>query len=475
MIEHRIPYLYRRENASDFVFYSMAHRFKAVDRNTPYMMPPSVQEWVPEEHLAQFVVEIVERLDLCLIENAYSGRGSRAYPPAMMLAMLVYGYATGVFSSRKLERAAQEWIPMRYICGNLQPDHDTIATFRRRFSDQIELLFVQVLLIAAQMGCTELGTISLDGTKIKANASRHRALSRAGIDRLEAKLREEVAELLRMAEETDRSELPEEFSIPRELKRREERLKALEEAKAEIDARAEERLEKERAAYEEKMAERAAREKKTGRKTPGKRPKPPELKRKDTDQVNLTDEESRIMPVSGGGFEQAYNAQAAVDVESGLIVAAHLTQAPNDKRELEPVLEQLKTLPEELGTAVQLLADSGYYSEDNVKRCEAEKITPYIARKRKKHHRSLAELLGSEPPPEEETADPVAAMRQRMHTKEGRALYGRRKSTVEPAFAHIKHILGFRQFMLRGLKKVQGEWMLVCMAANIKKLHALTV
>ncbi len=451
----------------------MARRFETVNRDTPYMMPPSVQEWVPKDHLARFVVEIVERLDLRLIENAYAGRGSRAYPPGVLLAMLIYGYATGIFSSRKLERAAREWVPMRYICGNLQPDHDTIATFRRRFSDQIELLFVQVLLIAAEMDCAELGTISLDGTKIKANASKHKALSRAGIDRLEERLREEVAELLRMAEETDRSELPEEFSIPEELKRREDRLKKLAEAKATIEARAEERLEKERAAYEAKMAERKAKEKKTGRKTPGTPPKPPELKRKPTDQVNLTDEESRIMPVSGGGFEQAYNAQAAVDVENGIIVAATLTQAPNDKRELEPILEHLTALPDGLGEAERLLADSGYYSEENVKRCETEKITPYIAQKRKKHHRSLAELLGSEPPPDEENDDPVAAMRQRMRTEEGRALYGRRKSTVEPAFAHIKHILGFRQFMLRGREKVKSEWMLVCMAANIKKLHAL--
>jgi hypothetical protein len=364
---------------------------------------------------------------------------------------------------------------MRYICGNLQPDHDTIATFRRRFAEQIEDLFTEVVLIAAEMGCAELGTISLDGTKVKANASKHKALSRAGIQRIEAQLREEVAELMRMAEEADREELPDEFSIPEELKRREERLAALEEAKAKVDARAQERLQKEQADYEAKMAKRSAEEEEAGREKAGRKPKPPELEKRPTDQVNLTDEESRIMPVSGGGFEQAYNAQAAVDVESGIILGARLTQVPNDKREIEPMLERLEALPDELGEPEHLLADSGYYSEENVKRCVQTGVRPYIAQKRKKHNHRLEELLRRSARPDEGKDDPVAAMRRRMQTEEGRTRYARRKGTSEPTFGQIKHVLGFRQFMLRGFEKVRAEWNLVCMAANVKKMHALKV
>jgi transposase len=459
----------------------MAYTFEPVDRDTPTMFPASVQEYVPQKHLARHVVEVVEMLDMRRIENAYSGRGSKAYHPRMLLALLIYGYSEGIFSSRKLEKASVELLPMRYICGNLNPDHDTIATFRRRFIDEIKPLFKQVVEICRKLGHLKVGLVSLDGTKIKADASKHQAMSWAGACGAEERLEAEIEELLRLAEEADQVDsaaqqrTPEAFSIPEELERREERLKFIKEAKAKIEARAEGRHQEEQAQYEAKLEERRRREEETGRKLGGKLPKPPEAGPRPTDQVNFTDEESRIMPVSGGSFEQAYNAQAAVDVKSGIILAALVTQAPNDKEQVEPILEDIATLSDEVGRPEGLLADSGYFSEDNVKLCVQRKVTPYIARKRSKHNPSLKDLLW--PPddsrPEKEENDPVRAMEHRMRSAEGRALYAHRKTTIEPVFGIAKEVLGLRQFSLRGLKKVEGEWNLVCMAMNIRRMHVL--
>lgn len=453
----------------------MGYIFEPVDRDTPTMFPASVQDYVPGKHLARHIVEIVEMLDIRLIENAYAGRGSRAYHPRMLLALLIYGYSQGIFSSRKLEQASIELLPMRYICANLNPDHDTIATFRRRFIDEIKPLFKQVVEICRKLGHLKAGLVSLDGTKIKADASKHQAMSWAGACSAEERLEAEIDELLRLAEEADKEDLEADVSIPEELERREERLKFIKEAKAQIEARAEERHQQEQAEYEAKLQERRKKEEETGRKLGGKSPKPPEAGPRPTDQVNFTDEESRIMPVSGGSFEQAYNAQAAVDVESGILLAALVTQAPNDKKQVEPILEEISTLSEEIGRPKALLADSGYYSEANVKLCVKENVTPYIARKRTRHNVPLKELLRprEDAPPEDEETDPVAAMEHRMRSQEGRKIYAHRKYTIEPVFGIAKEVLGFRQFSLRGLKKVEGEWNLLCMAMNMKRMHAL--
>jgi transposase len=462
----------------------MGYTFEPIDRDTPTMFPASVQHYIAQKHLARHVVEIVEMLDVRLIENAYSGRGSKAYHPRMLLSLLIYGYSQGIFSSRKLERASMELIPMRFICGNLSPDHDTIATFRRRFIEEIKPLFKQVLTICRKMGHLKAGHVSLDGTKIKADASKHRAMSWEGATRLEKRLEEEVDELLRLAEEADQADSaahPEDVSIPEELERREERLKFIREAKTKIEARAKERHEEEQAEYEAKLEARRKMEEESGRKLPGFPPRPPVGGVRPTDQVNLTDEESRIMPVSSGGFDQAYNAQAAVDIDSRIIVATLVTQAPNDKEQIEPMLEEIGSLSEVIEPPKSILADSGYYSEGNVRLCVERKVTPYIAHMREKHHRSVRDLLraASERPPEDEEVDrqrsndPVKAMKHRMQTKEGRALYAHRKSTIEPVFGIVKRVLGFRQFTLRGLKKAEGEWNLVCMAMNIKRMHAL--
>ena len=446
--------------------------FRPIDRQTAYLLPPSVDDWLPEEHLARFVVDIVDQLDLSAMSKAYRGSGSASYHPCLLIGLLVYGYATGVFSSRKLERATYDSVAFRFVAANQNPDHDTIAAFRRRFLKEIEALFVKILLLAREMGLLKLGTVGLDGTKIHANASKHSALSYEHACKIEAQLKAEVAELLAKAEAADQADVLDGMSIPEELARREERLKKIAEAKAKIEARAKERYERELAEHQAKLAARAAKEKATGKKPGGKPPAPPAEGPLPTDQVNLTDEESRIMPVSGGGFEQCYNAQAAVAEDSLLVVANGVTQAPNDKRELEPMLAKTNALPEALGKAKNMLADSGYFSEANVNACAAAGIEPLIVPGRQNHHPSLSERF-ADAPPAPENPTPVKAMAHRLQTPEGKALYAKRKCTPEPVFGIIKSALGFRQFLLRGLENVQGEWSLVTMAWNVKRMFNL--
>lgn len=450
----------------------MAVNFVELDRETPYLLPPSLQDWLPEGHLARFVVEIVEQLDLRSLKGSYAGRGSQPYNPEMLVALLFYGYATGVFSSRKLERSTYDSVAFRFIAANSHPDHDTIANFRRRFFPQLDALFVQILLIAHQMNVLKLGSVSLDGSKVKANASKHKALSYEHACKLEAQIKAEVAELLKKAEAADRADIPDGMSIPEELERREKRLCAMATSKAEIEKRAAERHAREQAAYEKKVAERAKKEQTTGKKAKGKKPKPPKSGPTAKDQVNLTDEQSRIMPTSGGGFEQTYNAQAGVDTASKLIVSAHVTQRPNDKQELVPTLNNLAALPDILGSATELIADSGYFSETNIVACEEEGLIPYIAVDRQSHNQPLMERF-AEPEPLPEGADCVTKMKHRLKTTAGKAIYAQRKVTSEPVFGIIKAVMGFRSFLLRGYEAVTGEWNLVCMAYNIKKLHAL--
>ena len=280
--------------------------FRLIDRDTGFLMPPSVDEWLPERHLARFVVEVIEGLDLRAMTGSYRGSGEASYHPELLLGLIIYGYATGVFSSRKLERATYDSVAFRFITANEHPDHDTIAAFRRRFLKQIETLFVQVLALAREMGVLQMGTVALDGTKIHANASRHSALSYEHAGKIEAQLQAEVADLMAKAEAADQADLPDGMSIPAELARREQRLAEIARAKAVIEARAKERHARERAEHDAKMAARAAKTAATGRKPGGRPPAPPVAGPLPTDQINLTDEESRIMPVPGGGFEQCY-------------------------------------------------------------------------------------------------------------------------------------------------------------------------
>ncbi|HZX92981.1 MAG TPA: IS1182 family transposase [Myxococcales bacterium] len=446
--------------------------FRPVDRDTGFLLPPSVDEWLPERHLARFVVEVVGGLNLRAMIGSYRGGGEAAYHPHLLLGILVYGYATGVFSSRKLERATYDSVAFRFIAANQHPDHDTIAAFRRRFLPQIEALFVQVLLLAREMGVLQLGTVALDGTKIHANASRHSALSYQHAGQIEAQLRAEVAELLAKAEAADGADLPDGLSIPEELARREQRLAEIARARAVIEARARERHAREQAEYDAKIAARAAKAAATGQKPRGRPPVPPVEGPGSADQVNLTDGESRIMPMPGGGFEQCYNAQACVAAGSLLVVAQNVVQAANDKQQIEPMLDKLAALPLELGQVETLLADTGYFSVANVQACVAADIDPLLAMGRQPHHPPLAERFAPDPPPPEQPT-PLEAMAHRLRTQEGKKLYALRKHTPEPVFGIIKAALGFRQFLLRGLDKVRGEWNLVTMAYNLKRLFAL--
>ncbi len=377
-------------------------------------------------------------------------------------------------SSRKIERATKDHIPFIFVAGGEHPDHDTISEFRKRFLPELSQLFFQILQVAHKTGVLKLGTVSLDGTKIQANASKHKALSHKHAKKIEKQLKKEVEDLMALANEADNSEVPDGLDIPSELKRCEERLAVIADAIEEIESRADARYEEEKAEYDEKVKKRQIKEEATGKKARGRELKPPEEGARDTDQVNLTDEESRIMPKPGGGFEQSYNAQASVDIETMLVVGNHVTQNANDKRELEPALEQLLAIPDELGSIEKLLADAGYYSEENVGRCEDANITPYLCAGREQHNQGLFDrFVEPDPPPKDASADEL--MRHRLKTLAGRALYALRKSTVEPVFGIMKSVLGFRQFSLRGFEAVKHEWSLLCIAYNLKRMPAKNI
>ena len=448
----------------------MSH-FRPCDRDTPYLLPPSLDDWLPKDHLARFVADIVDQLDLSALIGRYRGAGSAAYPPAMLLALLIFGYATGTYSSRRIEQATYDSLAFRYLAANTHPDHDTLCAFRKRFLNEIQALFVQVLCIAKEMKLLKLGTVALDGTKLHANASRHSALSYGHAEKLEAQLQVEVAELLARAEAADAEPLPEGLNLPEELARREARLQAIGEAKAEIEARAAQRFAGAKADYETKVKAREEQSERTGQKPRGAPPAPPTPGPRTEDQVNLTDPDSRIMPAAGGGFEQSYNAQAAVDTDTMLVVATGLTPAVNDKQQIAPMVETLGALPEKLGEVSELLTDAGYFSEANVATCVEAGIDPLIAAGRESHHLPWQERF-SEPPPLCEPADAVERMRHRLKTRAGRASYGKRKQTVEPVFGIIKAGMRFRQFLLRGLEAVRAEWSLV-MAWNIRRMAVL--
>ena len=447
--------------------------FRPINRDTGFLLPPSVDEWLPQRHLARFVVEVVDGLDLSELVKAYRGSGIASYHPAMLLGLLVYGYATKTFSSRALERATYDSVAFRFIAGNEHPDHDTIAAFRKRFLGQIEGLFVEVLKLARTMGMLKVGTVALDGTKIHANASRHSALSYGHAKKIEKQLRKEVKQLLKLAERADAKDIPDGMSIPQELERREVRLAAIAEAKAKIETRAEERLQRDEAEHQAKLAARAEQERQTGKKPRGRPPEPPTGGVREKDQVNLTDEDSRIMKVAGGGFDQCYNAQALVATGSMLIVANEVTQAPNDKEQLAPMIEKIKALPKELGRTQRILADSGYLSEANVEQCAAAKIEPLIAMGRSRHHVSWKQRFAAAPKSPPDSATPLQKMAHRLKTPRGRRLYALRKQTPEPVFGIIKSVMGYRQALLRGLENVKGEWNLVTMSWNIKRMFAL--
>jgi len=451
----------------------MSRKFRTPDYEATLKTPILLGEALPADHLARFVVEIISQLDLSKLYAGYADRGGEAIAPEVLLGLLFYGYATGTFSSRKLEKATYENLGFRYVGGGLQPDHDTIANFRTTFLAELEDLFVQILMLAKLAGKLALGNLSLDGSKIHADASKSHAVSYGRLIQLEAELRAEVGELLQLGEQADQGEiqLPEDLVVPDEITLRKERLENLAQAKAVLEARAQERYEVEKAEYDRKVRAREAKARKHRKRPRGRAPKPPEAGPREKDQYNFTDPESRIMKNStNDGFDQHYNVQAAVDQDSLLILATSLSNHPNDKREAEPTLEGLSP---RLGQPVAAALDNGFFSEHNILAFEQRGIEPYIATRREAHHIDLHTLLGKTLPVPPEDATPLEKMAYKLSTEIGQAIYRLRKCTVEPVIGIIKEILGFRQFSLRGLKKVTGEWCLVCLAFNLKRLHIL--
>jgi transposase len=433
------------------------------------LMPYDLGDWLPENHLARFVVDIVDKLDFSRIYNEYKGVGSTAYDPRMLLGLLFYGYSTGVFSSRKIESSTYDSVAFRFVAGNHYPDHDTISVFRKRFLSEIKVWFKEILLIGKELGLVKLGNIYIDGTKVQANASRHKAMSYEYIQKLEKQLEEEIEKLLSLAAEKDESEKDIELDIPEELKLRKDRLVKIQEAKRVVEERASDRYQKEKAEYEAKMAKRKDKESTTGKKTKGKEPQAPSKEPGDKDQYNFTDPESRIMKTSRG-FDQCYNGQAAVN-DDMIIVGAYSNSHANDKQEFIPAID---AVPEELvGEILTAVADTGYFSENNIDLCEKKNITPLISTSREKHNSFLSNILNHDPQDNSQCTTPIEKMNEKLKSQEGKDIYKKRKQTVEPVFGVIKEILGFRRFSLRGEAETDAEWSLVCCAYNLKRFFAM--
>jgi transposase len=450
----------------------MSRTFKKVDYDQALDLTVRLGDCLPPDHLARFVVDSVALLDLSALYAHYGSRGGEPYAPEVLLGLLLYGYASGVFSSRKIERATYEAVPFRFIAGNLHPDHDTLATFRRTFLPELKDLFVQVLLLAQEAGVLKVGTISLDGTKIHADASRYKAVSYKRLRELETQLRAEVEELFALSEESDQREIPDGLVVREEIARREDRLVRLAKAKAVLEARAEERGAAEQADYEAKVAQRVERERTTGRRPGGRPPTPPVPGPRDGDQYNFTDPESRIMKnPTDAGFEQDYNAQIAVDQGSLLIVGSALSNHPNDSQEAEPTLEAIAPA---LGTPDAAALDAGYFGPATLAACARRGIEPYIATGRDPHHPSWQQRFAPLPDLPPEDASSQVKMAYKLKTALGKAIYSARKCTVEPVIGIIKEVLGFRQFSLRGEQAAAGEWCLVCLAFNLKRFHTLS-
>jgi transposase len=462
----------------------MSREFKNPDYEATLNSAITLREALPLNHLARFVVDVITQLDLRPIYAHYAPVGGVAIAPEILLGLLFYGYATGVFSSRKIERATYENIPFRFVASGLHPDHDTIAHFRKTFLIEIKELFVQILLLAQEAGVFQLGNISLDGSKIHADASKHHAVSYQRLLELETQLRQQVSELFTLGEQADQGELalPPGFSVEEEIAFRRERLANLAKAKAVLEARAQERDAAEKAAYEAKVREREEKARQNKRPPRGRAPKPPQPGPRDQDQYNFTDPDSRIMwhildgcaiygkNSTDAGFDQHYNAQVAVDQTSLLIVATSLSNHPNDRKEVEPTVEAIAPA---VGKPEAAALDDGYWSPANLKALEDRGIDAYIATGREPHHHSWQTFFTEQPAPPLEAARPKVKMAYKLQTEIGQAIYRLRKMTVEPVIGMIKEVLGFRQFSLRGLSAVAGEWCLVCLAFNLKRLHVL--
>jgi len=451
----------------------MKTRFVSVDRNQPLLLAPDLRDWVPQDDLVHFVIEAVDGLDVSAFKVNVTGSGSAQYPPHMMLSLLIYCYANGVFSSRRIERATYRDIAVRFLTGDTHPDHDTIAKFRRENFEAVAGCFVHVLELARELKLLRMGTVSVDGTTLKANANKSRSIRYDRAGELVEQLDLEVRALLDRAERSDERAERDGQSLPEELARRETLKGQLEQARRNIEARAKRKAEAEQAEYERKVK---AREKRKGR-AKGGHIKKPDPRPQATDQDNLTDPDSRLMRHNKRSpYEQAYNAQAVVDADgSQLVLSAHVSQCASDRNEL---VAAVQGIPESLGTPDTALADNGYLNEEQVRTLEGEEDEPKMNVLVSVHAeaKQLRRTHDFRPRPTE-TKDPrqinsefILAMKAKMERDESRERYRLRKQTVEPVFGTIKKWMGFTQFLLRGYEKVTGEWQLVTLAYNMKRL-----
>ena len=455
----------------------MPARFVNLDRQTPMFLPCDLREWVPADHLVHFILDAVEQIPTAHFHVNHRGSGSEQYPPTMMLALLIYCYVTGRFGSRTIEAATYIDVAVRYLCANHHPDHASICEFRVANEVAFRAAFVTVLQLAQQLRLTKVGAVSVDGTKIQANASKHAAVSYQRAGEMIEQLELEVKELMERAEQAEAQETKEVLDIPAELARREKRVAALTQARQVIEERAKEMAAAQQEEFKAKQAQRQA-QREAGHKPRGPEPTPPSETPDPKAQYNFTDPESRIMKAGNGQhFEQAYNAQAAVDQQM-LIVGERVSVAPNDKEELVPTVAAISPVVAEEVKAV--LVDSGFYSEAAVAAVEQKPEGPatgvivYAAVEKHSHHKTVADLL---PQPEPAAPGPEATakeiMAHRLKTQIGKELYKLRKQTVEPVFGIIKEVMGFRRFMLRGRVKVGLEWTLVCVSYNLKRMFTL--
>jgi len=460
--------------------------FRTCDLDQPFLLPPSLQDWLPEDHLARFIAELTDGLDLSKIYGFYGrrdGRGKAAYHPVMMVRLLLYGYCVGVMSSRRIERASYEDVAFRYLAADQHPDHDTVASFRQQHLPVLAQLFTQVLQLCDKAGLVKLGHVALDGTKLQANASKHKAMSYERMEEKEKQLKAEVEKLLAQAAETDAAEDAlygqgkRGDELPGELARRASRLKKIAEAKAALEQEARDRAEAAQKAVEEKLEDRRKKEVERGKKFGGRPPQAPDPEQARPEpkaQRNFTDPESRIMPDGAhkGSFVQAFNAQIAVDGAAQIIVAAEVTQESNDKRQLAPMLAQVE---QNLGAKPKAAtADTGYFSEDQVNDERVKDIELYVATGKQKHGQPEAADVVAPAEPPAEAASALEQMKQKLKTETGREIYKMRKAIVEPVFGQIKAARGIRAFLLRGLEKVRAEWKLICATHNLLKMFRAT-
>jgi transposase len=457
----------------------MPTKIETIDRDTPMLLPPDMRDWVPEDDMVHFVIEAVERVGADTFALNTRGSGSAQKSPHMMLGLLIYCYSNGIFSSRRIERATYRDVAVRYLTGDTHPDHDTICKFRRENLQAVSVAFVEILQLAREVGVLKLGKVSTDGTHIKASAAMNQNIGYGRAVELKAQLEQDIASLLSQAEEADRNG-EDEQSLPEELARRSKLLSKMDEAIAGLKKRAEAEQVKERAEYEKKVAKRKRKARETGKKVTGKEPKAPTRDIEDIAQQskathNLTDPASRVMRKSKhGAYTQSINAQASVDAEgSFLILGQHLSQNSGDFTELA---RAYKAIPAVLGKPEAIIADAGFMNAEAFEEIAELGCEPYVSVSSENDHNQRGYEF--RPPekikPPRNLTDPVLlAMKEKLKTDAGKAVYKLRSQTVETVFGIIKEVMGFRSFGLRGLEKMQGEWELVCMAYNCKRLHKM--